>query len=119
MPPSACGKRQRRLADAAQFAVHDLAFDFQPDDEKENRHQAVVDQVIKRMAELERTDLQADRSLPESQKVLRYRGVGQRIATIAEISSTTPPIASTCMNRETGLMMRSIGRGGRKLPLSS
>ena len=46
MPPIAAGDRQRRLARGRQFAGKRLAFDLQPDKEKEDGHQPVVDPLM-------------------------------------------------------------------------
>ena len=47
MPPIAAGDRQRRLARGRQFAGQRLALDLQPDEEKEDGHQPVVDPLMK------------------------------------------------------------------------
>ena len=48
MPPIAAGDRQRRLARRRQFAGQRLALDLQPDQEKEDGHQPVVDPLVQR-----------------------------------------------------------------------
>ena len=47
-PADRAGDRQRRLARGRQFARQHLAFDLQPDQEKEDRHQPVVDPLMER-----------------------------------------------------------------------
>ena len=42
------GDRQRCLAQGRQFAGQHLALDLQPDQQKEDRHQPVVDPLMKR-----------------------------------------------------------------------
>ena len=65
-PAQRRGHRQRGLASVPQFARHKFAFDFQPDDEKEDRHQHIVDdEVTEFPAEFDRADFEMNGRVPE------------------------------------------------------
>ena len=51
MPPTRGDRRERGAARLAQLAVDELALDLEPDDEEEERHQAVVDPLLQREVE--------------------------------------------------------------------
>jgi hypothetical protein len=77
MPPAAAANRQRRHAWVSQFAQHQFALELQCDHEKEQRHQGVVDPTPQRAGGLQRPDPDADGQLPEGQKLIGPRGIGQ------------------------------------------
>ena len=58
-------RRQGGLAAIAQLADGPLAFDLQADDEEEDRHQPVVDDVVEVLGEMERPDRDVDRRRPQ------------------------------------------------------
>ena len=58
-------RRQGGLAAVAQLADRPLAFDLQADDEEEDRHQPVVDDVVEVLGEMERPDGDVDRRRPQ------------------------------------------------------
>ncbi len=70
-------RRQGRLARARQLALDQLALDLEPDQEKEDRHQAVVDPVPERLVEPEIAELQAQVQLEEPQIVIGQGRVGE------------------------------------------
>ena len=75
-PAQRADARQRRLLQASQRAVHELALDLQPDGEEENRHQPLVDPVMQ--AHVQRQRRRPDFCVPERQIRPRHRAVRQR-----------------------------------------
>ena len=64
--PAECGHRRKgRLLDGVQLADDQLALDLETDDEEEDRHQAVVDEVLQRLVEVETADRDRDVRFPE------------------------------------------------------
>ena len=87
-------------------------FTSKPDDEEKDHHQAIVDPVIERVRASRTHRGNTHRCLPEGQIRLGRRRVGQHSATTVTTSSTTPLADSTCRNRASGAVMRSIAAGG-------
>ena len=63
--PDRCQRGHHRATHAAQLTNDDLAFDLGADDEKEDRHQAVVDPQQQWQLKLPATDLDAERCFPQ------------------------------------------------------
>ena len=68
--------RQGRGARVAQVAVDQLVLDLQADDEEEDHHQGVVDPVLERLVEVQRTDVERQVGVPERVVRRRPRAVG-------------------------------------------
>ncbi len=63
--PRRCRNGQRRHLGLSQIADHDLALDLQRNHEEEDRHQAVVDPVLKVLLDAEVADPEAELGVPE------------------------------------------------------
>ena len=65
MPPRAAIAGRAAWRAVAQLADGPLAFDLQADDEEEDGHQPVVDDVVEVLGEMERPDRDVDRCRPQ------------------------------------------------------
>jgi hypothetical protein len=63
--------RQRRLARRSELADEQFAFDLEADDEKENRHQSVIDPMQDRLRQREALEANGKLVLPERGITLR------------------------------------------------
>ena len=102
IPPSAAIAGSATALRIAQLTDDELALDLHPDDEEEQPHQQVVDEVREILLEHVAADLDAHRPSPERLVAGLPGELAQTSATTVAATSRIPPAASTWRKRPSG-----------------